>query len=363
MTRGSALPKRKILAVSHDIGGAQAIYPVIPKLRRKPNLHVDVIAGGFAQKVFSRLHPENTYGDWSDTTIDEYLDKNCPDLLLSSTSWKSALEQGFRNRALVRGIPSVVLIDFWNNYRLRWQHATYRFEDGPDHVCVMDARTAEALHQEGYPLKQIHVTGQPHLERCYQRNAQRVSESLAQRDVEVLFLTIALASMGLKDDALAPIRVICEALGKWYSRTNKRVSLTIRPHPHEAPPADFLDRIQEFAPPGVVVQLADRTEPIQRQLKRSDVVLGYITMGLFEARSFGKQAIAIKLADHPPELVAAMADAGIPLLPFDSEQIVSFLSQLGNGAKQIGTLYQGAAAAISDLCCDLVAKRSSLLNS
>ncbi len=363
MTRGSALPKRKILAVAHDIGGAQAVYPVIPKLRRKPNLQVDVIAGGFAQKVFTRLRPENTSEDWSDAKIDEYLVKNCPDLLLSSTSWKSALEQGFRNRARIRGIPSVVLIDFWNNYRLRWQHATYRFEDGPDHVCVMDARTAEAMHQEGYPLTQIHVTGQPHLERCYQRNAQPVSESAAQRDVEVLFLTIALASMGLKDDALAPIRVICEALGKWYSRTNKPVSLTIRPHPHEAPPADFLDRVREFTPPGVAVQLADRTEPIHLQLKRSDVVLGYITMGLFEARSFGKQAIAIKLTDHPPELVAAMADAGIPLLPFDSEQIVSFLSQPGNGAKQIGTLHQGAAVAITDLCCDLAAKRSSILSS
>jgi hypothetical protein len=359
MNRGSDLPKRRILAVSHDIGGAQAVYPVIPKLRRKPNLHVDVIAGGFAQKVFTRLHPENTSEDWSEAKIDEYLDKNCPDLLLSSTSWKSALEQGFRNRAQIRGIPSIVLIDFWNNYRLRWQHATYRFEDGPDHVCVMDVRTAEALHQEGYPCEHIHVTGQPHLERCYQRNAQQISESTTQREVEVLFLTIALASMGLKDDPLAPIRVICEALGRWYRRSNQRISLTIRPHPHEAPPTDFLDRIREFAPPGVIVWLADRTEPIHRQLKRCDVVLGYITMGLFEARSFGKQAIAIKLADHPPELVAAMAEAGIPLLPFDAEQIGAFLSQPGDTVKGVGTLYQGAATAVSDLCCGLAAKRSS----
>ncbi|MBV8483391.1 MAG: hypothetical protein JO077_11060 [Verrucomicrobia bacterium] len=355
MPSRSALPKRKILVVSHDIGGAQAVYPVVPKLRGKANLQVDVIAGGFAQKVFTRLRAENASEDWSDTRIDEYLGRNRPDLLLSSTSWKSRLEQGFRNRAYATGIPSIVVIDFWSNYRNRWHDATYRFEDGPDHVCVMDARTAEAVHKEGYPMAMIHVTGQPHLERCYQKAVAHQPRSKSAQGITVLFLTISLSALGLNDDPVTPIRVVCEALGNLRETTKRAVSLLVRPHPHETPAPDFLPRIQQFTPPGVAVHLADRTRPLLAQLKQCNVVLGYITMGLFEARSLGKQAIAIRLADHPPELVAAMANAGIDLVPFEANSIASSLCSPGREVDmhKINT-HVGASDAIVKLCRDLV---------
>lgn len=355
MASRSALPKRKILVVSHDIGGAQAVYPVVPKLRSKSNLQVDVIAGGFAQKVFTRLRPEKTSEDWSDARIDEYLDRNRPDLLLSSTSWKSRLEQGFRNCAYARRIPSIVVIDFWSNYRMRWHDATYGFEDGPDHVCVMDAQTAEAVHKEGYPTGKIHVTGQPHLERCYQRTVAHQPRSESGPEIAVLFLTISLSALGLNDDPVTPIRVVCEALGHLHETTKRPVSLLVRPHPHETPAPDFLPRIKESTPPGVAVSLADRTRPLLAQLKRCDVVLGYITMGLFEARSLGKQAVAIKLADHPPELVAAMTNAGIGLVPFEADSIASSLSRPGNEVETHKIdAHVGATDAIVNLCQDLV---------
>lgn len=355
MSRRLAVAKRKILVVSHDIGGAQAVYPVVPRLRSKPNLQVDVVAGGFAQKVFARLRPENTSEDWSDAKLDEYLDKTRPDLLLSSTSWKSRLEQGFRNRAGVRNIPSVVVIDFWSNYRMRWHDATYRFEDGQDHVCVMDAQTAVAMHKEGYPIGKIYVTGQPHLERCHQKAVACQLHSGPKSDLAILFLTISLAALGIKDDPVIPIRVVCEALGDLHEKLKRPVSLTIRPHPHESPAPDFLDRIRAFTPPGVTVQLADRTRHILEQLRRCDVVLGYVTMGLFEARSLGKRAVAIKLADHPSELIDAMDKAGIDLLPFEADRIASFLRRPTRGAENsAGNTYLGATGAIAKLCCDLV---------
>src|ERR1700722_16529880 len=101
MDNRPARPTRTIVAVAHDIGGAQAIYQVIARLRRRPNLRVNVIAGGFAQKVFARFRPENATTDWPESEIDKYLDQDRPDLLLSASSWKSTLEQGFRNRARV----------------------------------------------------------------------------------------------------------------------------------------------------------------------------------------------------------------------------------------------------------------------
>jgi hypothetical protein len=346
---------RNIIAVAHDIGGAQAISPVISKLRRRADLRVIPVAGGFAQKVFARFLPENALTDWSGSEIDDFIDRNRADLLLSATSWKSALEQGFRNHARLRGIPSVVVIDFWSNYRLRWQHATYRFEDSPDRVCVMDGQTAEAMNREGYPMTQIYVTGHPHLERCYQREDRHRPASLAKQEIGVLFLTISLEALGLKEDPAVQIRIICKALARWQARLGRPVSLTIRQHPHETPQPGLIERIREFTPPTITVRLDDRTKPILASLKENDLVLGYITMGLFEARSLGKQAIAIKLGDHPPELVQAMTVAGIPLLPLDSDHIADWLCHQHRDQRNHSVAtHQGAAAAIAGLCCDLV---------
>jgi hypothetical protein len=350
---------RTIVAVAHDIGGAQSIYPVIARLRRQSNLHVNVIAGGFAQKVFARLRAENTMTDWSESEIDRYLDSNQPDLLLTATSWKSMLEQGFRNRARVRQVPSVVVIDFWSNYRPRWHDATYPFEDSRDRVCVMDQQTAAVMHSEGYPAHLLYVTGHPHLERCFQRGYQSQSQLEVKRETDVLFLTISLSALGLKDDPVAPIRVICQALHQWSVATKKSVALTIRPHPHEKPEPDFLQRVRAVAPPDVTVRIADRTQPIAGQLKKSDLVLGYITMGLFEARALGKQAIAIKLADHPPELLSAMERAGIELVSFDSDDIASVLCRSHQERpQQPNTSHVGATAAIARLCSDLMTEDS-----
>ncbi|MBV8278816.1 MAG: hypothetical protein JO170_26640, partial [Verrucomicrobia bacterium] len=325
MSSRLAGPIWTIVAVAHDTGGAQAIAPVISKLRRRTDLRVIVIAGGFAQKVFARFRPENSLAEWPESKIEDFLDRTRADLLLSATSWKSALEQGFRNRARLRGIPSVVVIDFWSAYRQRWQHATYRFEDAPDQVCVMDRQTAQAINQEGYPMTQIHVTGHPHLERCYQREDRHPPASVAKREIAVLLLTIPLASLGVKEDPAVQIQTICKAAGQLHAKMGQPVSLTIRQHPHENPQPDLMARIREFMPPGVTVRLDDRTKPILGRLKKNDLVLGYSTMGLFEARSLGKQAIAIKLGDHPRELVQAMTAAGIPLVPLDSDHIADWL--------------------------------------
>jgi hypothetical protein len=354
MSSGAAAKSRTIVAVAHDIGGAQAVYPVIPTLRKRPDLRVNAVAGGFAQKVFARLKAENTETDWSDSKIDDYLDRIRPDLILSGTSWKSCLEQGFRNRARLRSIPSVVVIDFWSDHPRRWHDADYPFEDGQDRVCVPDKETAESMVRYGYPKDLLYVTGHPHLERCFRRATVLESVSTAKTEITVLFLTIALAALKLEQDPMAQIRVVCEALGRWSASTKQQITLTIRPHPHENPAPDFLHRIQKFAPTDVTVRMADRTKPILGELKKSDLVLGHITMGLFEARSLGKQAIALEVTDHPPELVAAMEDAGIAFLPFDVDQITSFLCHPKPAANNLGNLHRGAAAAVAKVCLDLI---------
>ncbi|MBV8214530.1 MAG: hypothetical protein JOZ08_15055 [Verrucomicrobia bacterium] len=357
MSKKSTARIRRIVAVCHDLGGAQAILPVVRNLKHRRDIRVDVVAGSFAIKLFTRFRPEIARVDWSDQEIDGFLQKSRPDLLLSSTSWKSRLEQGFRNRANELGIPSVVVIDFWSNYRLRWQHATYQFEEGKDHVCVMDNRTARVMRNEGYPKAKLYVTGQPYLEHCprekagHARNQQRGTK----RQTNVLLLSISLAGLGLKDDPMAPIRVVCQALGRWHETTDRPIKLSIRRHPHENADPDFLHKVHQIVPRGVTVRLADRTKPLSGQILNNDLILGYVTMALFEARCLGKNSIAIQVAKYSNELRLAMQEAGIILLPLNAERIASYLlSSAARAPNNLPIVHRGATAAIAKICRNLI---------
>jgi hypothetical protein len=354
MTKRAVRQSRKILVVCHDIGGAQAVFPVIQRLKIEPDTHVDVVAGHFAHKLFDRFSPEIADADWSEQEIDQFLERTRPQLFLTSTSWKSSLEQGFRNRAHLLGVPSVVLIDFWSNYRLRWQYAAYRYEESKDHVCVMDRRTARAMQKEGYPTENIHVTGQPHLEKCLRQRIREASRSGEMKRKRVLLLSNALSALGLEDDPTAPIRVICKALAEWYARTNTPIVLSIRQHPHEKTDPDFLTKAQGIAPQGVTIRLADRTKPIRGQIQSNDVILGYVTMALFEARCLGKRAIAVELANYPPELAFAMKEAGIILASSKPDSIVSCLMRREAHNHVSRLTYQGATSAVVKLCLKLI---------
>jgi hypothetical protein len=190
----------------------------------------------------------------------------------------------------------------------------------------MDQQTAAAMREGSYPAARLYVTGQPDLERSSQRKLRRKAEARTRRRTNVLFLTISLTALDLSDEPTVPIRVVCQALEQWYAANNKPIQLTIRQHPHENSDPDFLDKIRSFAPKGITIRLADRTKAILGQIQRSDLILGYTTMALFEGRCLGKQAIAIELANSAPELVSAMQEAGIDLLPFDPDRMGWFLA-------------------------------------
>lgn len=342
----------RILAVGHDVGGAQVLLQVVKEFKKRSGVKVDLIIGRMAQKVFARHRPQIVDETWSEPELSRYFEQNRPDLLLTSTSWKARLEQSFRNHARRLGIPSVVLMDFWSNYRMRWQHADYCFEDGHDHVCVVDAAMARALKKEGYPQKKLHRFGHPYLEQCVLENKRKKTTAKRASAVDrVLLLTIPLAALGMQDDPLAPIRMLCQGLAQWHAHTQRKIILSIRQHPHEKKDPNFLIQAKAFAPRGISIRLADNTKPVKNNILTHDYILGYVTMVLFEARSFGRKAVAMEVTPYANDLKGAIKATGIQLVHFTPRSIADCLRVQGNRTKEtLPPSYRGSSAAVVSFC-------------
>lgn len=346
--------KIRILAVGHDVGGAQVLREVVKALK-KSGVHIDLIIGRMAQKTFSRSRPQIVDEPWSSEKVAGYFEQHRPDLLLTSTSWKSDLEQSFRNQAHQLAIPSVVLMDFWSNYRMRWQHATYRFEESRDHVCVMDAPMARALQKEGYPRQKLHVVGHPHLEQCSQGQKATPRSKTAPIVDRVLLLSIPLAALGMQETPLAPIKIVCDGLAEWHKQTKRKIVLSIRQHPHEKKDPNFLIEARKLAAPGITIQLADNTKPVKNNIQTHDYIMGYVTMVLFEARAFGKQAIAMEITPYATDLKAALKTSGIRLVRFTPQKIAACLRAHNLRTKSpLAPSHRGSATAVVSLCRALV---------
>lgn len=347
--------KIRVLAIGHDVGGAQVLREVVKALK-KDGQQVDLIIGRMAQKIFARNRPQIVDEPWSTEQIARYFKQHRPDLLLTSTSWKSELEQGFRNQARHLAIPSVVLMDFWSNYRMRWQHANYRFEEGYDHVCVMDAPMARTMQKEGYPRQKLHIIGHPHLEQCSRAIKVKGRSKAGISSVDrVLLLSIPLAALGMQETPLAPIKIVCDGLAQWRRHTQRKIVLSIRQHPHEKRDPNFLIEARKLAAPGITIQLADNTKPVKNNIRTHDYIMGYVTMVLFETRAFGKQAIAMEITPYATDLKEALKTSGIQLVRFTPQKIAACLRTHSLRAKPpLPPSHRGSAAAVTSLCRTLV---------
>ena len=88
-------------------------------------------------------------------------------MLFTGTSWAANAEQQLRNEAAALRVPSLVLLDYWSNYRSRWNGASYSIEALSDFVAVMDEETRTEMVEEGFPEEKVLVAGHPYVEELF----------------------------------------------------------------------------------------------------------------------------------------------------------------------------------------------------
>ena len=300
--------------------------PVLAELRKNSSYAISILAGEFGRPV---LEEEGFDFQPIETNISleragEIFEQKRPDLLFSATSWKSNVEQQFRNAAYEQHIKSVVVFDYWSNPALRWKGAVYPLPEMRDIVCVMDEVYRDVMREQGFPKGALVVTGQPHLERlCSQRIAHNSLKGLPRK---FLFLSQPLDIIQPLTKG-HPLGVVIQSVSQYAQKLQDTCLLTIKLHPK-----DDEQEIEKIIQEGKVdknlkVNISPRLSSMSETVKAYEVVLGYRSMGLFEVKALGCPTLALDLVVIEEPLRLALKNFGIPIVaPKDIQNLEKVFS-------------------------------------
>ena len=293
---------KRIVCVGGDPGGANALAPVIARLRREGNA---VEAFAYLQAVScwrdAGLRCSELPPDLLDSTISEIV--SGANLLLAGTSVnRYEFEKRFICAASAQGIPSLALLDFWSNYSMRFSDASGNLAFLPDRIAVMDELARNEMIAEGIPPARIAITGHPALDSLSgirttfaSEKRLRIRESLGvgEADWLVLFASQPPGFDESEPDPLPPwqdrrriaanLSAALQQAGKIHGRKTR---LLIRPHPREN--SDIFDEMKQKSV--IVEKNGDRHELILC----ADVVAGMNTMLLVEAAHLGRPTLSLR---------------------------------------------------------------------
>lgn len=152
--------KGRVIAVAGDPGGAEAVAPVIQRLREEGVLSVDARAYSHAQSVWANRGVE--FASLPDQAANVVLDVDGLALVLTATSNNQVnWERRYILAAKSVDVASIAVLDFWTNYVDRFADAHGRLACLPDRIAVMDVRARDEMIAAGFPPSHLIVTGQP----------------------------------------------------------------------------------------------------------------------------------------------------------------------------------------------------------
>jgi len=303
---------KKIAAYFSQVGGANALMPLIGKLTDRYEVSVfgrqavmDKLKNGYS--LIREAH-----ADSSSRAALEWLDAVRPDVLVTDTINLRRVEDGgmcieLWGRARKYGIPSIAYVDSWWAYDERFRlPGESGFENVPYRIATVDTHAQDALIDLGYPRERLIVTGSPRFQMLTERSCAFdadmrrrfcASKRVAKDDRLIIFVSQPIEQvLGSQEEWGFSEKSILEAVLATIQRlpeTERRhIVLAVLSHPEEDERqlAAHLDR---FAG-GVRTFMIDGNDAISC-IEASDMVVGMFSILLVEALIMGRIAISIQL--------------------------------------------------------------------
>lgn len=345
-----------------DPGGAEAITPALVALAQRGALG-SVVAVPSAWSVLERAgiaFSPYAVGDFA-AAVAPCFDGEPPSLVLTTTSWgDDRIEPAVIDAARDRGIPSVAVVDFWSNYRRRFETAAGL--SLPSWIAVPDDSALAGAIAEGLPESRLVVTGNPHYETLVQRYhrfdreerlAFRERVGVPRQATVALFASQPIRalygrSLGYDEaEVLVLVRDAMEQVAGWLGHP---VILAVRAHPREA----------QTTFPGSTSKVALRSAVGDDGLAwalASDLVIGMTSALLLQAALLGARVVSVQPnlagADPLPSNQLGLSD---PV--YQPGDVASVLyralarpahSHLGRSAQRLRTVVNGATLRLLDL--------------
>jgi hypothetical protein len=299
---------RKILLFSRDPGGANCIIEVAKGCLLSGSYTVDLY--GKDSACISYANAGLKHMDITDiagpspnrASLRTFLQNRSPDIIVTGTSADDNTETFLWQAAADIAIPSVVILDYWNNYSVRFsEHTTLtapvasRPGPGPlpDVICIMDEFARMEMLREGFPAEKLRITGQPYLDTIrtippipsdYRRKIRQKNHVTGDELMIVYVSEPIRKTYGGPDklgyDEVTILQSVIASFASLHPPHDRHVQLTIRPHPKNTP-SDFNHFTQEgLFPFGISI---DTDTPPRPLIQAADLIVGMSSIFLLEA--------------------------------------------------------------------------------
>jgi hypothetical protein len=320
---------RRILFVSRDPGGTNAVLPLIEPLRALEN-EVIVYGKDAALSIYRKQGVEcfdisNSISSGTQEEADEFVRKIRPDLVVTGTSSEDFTERRLWQAAERAGVRSFAVLDHWTNYRLRLIHEgddPLNERPAPDLIVpsaffIMDEWAKKEMCALGIEREKLVVSGQPFFDHIFKRG-----DSVTTTEVEKLRRELTKMSGGLvfvfasqpiaKTHRMSGIpedywgyteetilKSIVKCLSTLAGEIAIHITFVVRLHPKDEP--KVYDNALAMLPISITVAV-DRETDSSLLLKASDLVIGMFSMLLLEAAILKKRFISVQIGlkrDNP----------------------------------------------------------------
>ncbi|HAY33181.1 MAG TPA: hypothetical protein PK536_00530 [Ignavibacteria bacterium] len=318
--------KKKVLTVFDDPGGGLAVTAAAEELRKNTETELTVYSGKLSKEIaegagFKYKEIESMI---SKETAEEIFRDTTPDLLLTGTGGGNA-EQQFRNLAYRENTPSVVILDYWKDYKRRWLYSDHETGKIKDNICVMDDYTKQEMTEEGFPENKIYVTGHPYLDKIFNKGRKEFNQN-AGDNLNILFLSQPLEIIGIKNYDIHPLKVLSESISEYSENSGRKVSLTVRLHPSENISGEISEVLNNHGNENYDIRLSESGDRMSGLLSESDIVFGYNSIALFEARAENIKTFSLNLFPIKDSLRNAFETAGIKPTEASKTEIINALN-------------------------------------
>jgi len=275
----------KIAVVCHDAGASEILVAYIKKNFEQASWTLYAPYGSPFEEIADREGLE------TQSSLDFY----GFDALFFGTGWQEKIEREFVKEAKLSGIPSFAFLDHWSSYRERFDYPDKSWRRNlPNYVVVSDKKAEQLAKQ--FALAEVLRVDNFYLKKQVERIHQ---EEVFPTD-NLLFLSEPTQEVALSTYAdenywgFTQYSALEEILNNFEKFECK--GLHIRLHPSQEK-HNYAKVLKKF--PHIKSQIYPANfYPLEKDLLRSKMVIGFDTMALYTAALLGKAALSFLPSDN-----------------------------------------------------------------
>lgn len=342
-----------VLVFTREAGGAETLAPVLKQLGKK--LSLLIVASQHARERFDRHGiVYHSLPDHSEEAFERLCVKErggLPKVLFTSATSMPFIDMTERHLwmwAKKRGIPSVAVLDQWNNYALRFsgpgkgEYLKYF----PDVVAIMDEFALRDMKEEGIPENLLRITGHPALEDLVKSREYLLTMRAGIRerlnvgsDTKLILFASECIGRDFHDefgfDEKVTFDMTLASLKNISAETGMRLHLGIKLHPENVIEdiGDGETEIASAASP-VVISVHRSEIPYRQLIVAADIVVGMVSMLLVESAVLGVPVVSVQPNATPKARLVLTAQKLIPRIERQDE-LDLLMKELLSNARQI----------------------------